>query len=123
MSVKPNILYVDDEQDNLIAFRSLFRRFFNILTANGGQEALDVMQKYPVHLLLSDQRMPKMSGLELCDIVMKKYPHAKRIIITGYSEMAPIEEAIRSGKVAQCITKPWDAEELKRIIVSALSTL
>ena len=121
MNIKPSILYVDDEPDNLIAFRSLFRRFFKVMTAKGGAEALKIMAENQVQLLLSDQRMPKMSGLELCDIVMQKYPQAKRIIITGYSEMGPIEEAIKTGKVAKCIRKPWDVDELKSEINNALS--
>ena len=119
-SVKHNILYVDDEKDNLFAFRSVFRRFFNVMTANGGEEAIEVLKHKSVDLVLSDQRMPNMTGVELCEYVMNNYPKAKRMIVTGYSEKEPIEEAIKHGKVSTLIMKPWNVEELKHLIVSAL---
>lgn len=114
------VLYVDDEQDNLFAFRSVFRRFFKVFTAGGGEEAIELLSKESVDLVLSDQRMPHMSGVELCEYVMNNYPEAKRMIVTGYSDKAPIEAAIREGKISHLISKPWNVEELKEVIVSSL---
>ena len=99
MTAKYNILYVDDEQQNLRAFRAMFRRFFNVYIAEGGSEALEIMKEQPVDLVLSDQRMPRMTGVELCENVMELYPEAVRIIVTGYSEMDPILNAIEEGKI------------------------
>ena len=120
MAEKYNILYVDDEKQNLHAFRAIFRRFFNVFVADGGSEALEILENQPVHLVLSDQRMPSMTGVELCETVMEKYPNAVRIIVTGYSEMTPILNAIKEGKIKQYIMKPWKTQELKTIIESAI---
>ena len=121
MTAKYNILYVDDEQQNLRAFRAMFRRFFNVYIAEGGSEALEIMKEQPVDLVLSDQRMPRMTGVELCENVMELYPEAVRIIVTGYSEMDPILNAIEEGKIRSYIKKPWKTEELKSVIESALA--
>lgn len=120
MAKKYNILYVDDESDNLLAFRSVFRRFFNVFVATGADEAIQVLREHPVHLLLSDQRMPKTTGVELCENVMMTNPDIIRIIVTGYSEMEPIMDAMKTGKVSQYITKPWNVDELKGLIERAL---
>ena len=101
MIQKYNILYVDDETDNLLAFRSVFRRFFNVYTAEGGEEAIKMLEDQPVDLLLSDQRMPSMTGVELCEKVMNSFPKTARIIVTGYSEMQPILDAVKSGKISR----------------------
>ena len=118
---KYHILYVDDEADNLLAFRSVFRRYFDISTATGGQEAMQILKEKPIHLLLSDQRMPNMTGVELCENVMQSHPTMVRIIVTGYSEMKPIEDALEEGKVSKYIMKPWNVSELKDIIEQALA--
>ncbi len=123
MAVKYNILYVDDESDNLLAFRSVFRRFFNIYTAPGGSEALELLQNQPIDLVLSDQRMPQMTGVELLENIMQNYPEMVRMIVTGFSDLKPIEDAIKDGKIVQYIMKPWDVEELKSIIERALRTV
>ena len=121
MKKKYNILYVDDEEDNLLAFRSVFRRFFNVYTATSGDDAIALLARHPVHLILSDQRMPGMTGVELCENVMKSHPESIRMIVTGYSEMKPINEAMEAGKVADCIVKPWNVEELRAVLENALS--
>ena len=118
---KYNILYVDDEADNLLAFRSVFRRYFTVYTANDGNEAIEILKEKPVHLLLSDQRMPQMTGIELCENVMQSHPQMVRMIVTGYSEMKPIKEAMKAGKVSKYIMKPWDVAELKGLIEQALT--
>lgn len=122
MAKKFTVLYVDDEQDNLLAFRSVFRRYFNVFTASGGSEALDLLKDQAVHLVLSDQRMPNMTGIELLDYVNTQYPSIVKMIVTGYSEMEPILTAVEQGRVAQYITKPWKVEELKSILENALHT-
>ena len=120
---KHSILYVDDDADNLLAFRSVFRRFLKVYTANGGDEAIEILKEKPIHLLLSDQRMPKMTGVELCSNVMESHPDTVRIIVTGYSEMQPIMDAMNDGKVARYIMKPWNVEELKGILSRELGAV
>ena len=120
MTAKYNILYVDDEQENLHSFRAIFRRFFNVFVADGGAKGLQILENQSVDLILSDQQMPKMTGVEFCEKVMEKYPDPVRIIVTGYSEMAPINNAIEDGKIERCIKKPWKTRELKAIIEGAL---
>ena len=117
---KFDILYVDDEEDNLLAFRSVFRRFFNVYTVSGAQQAMEFLAERTVDLILSDQRMPGMTGVELCETIMQSHPQSVRMIVTGYSEMQPINAAIESGKIVSCIRKPWDVKELKKILEDAL---
>ncbi len=122
MGKKYNILYVDDEPDNLLAFRSVFRRFFNIFTANGAKEAIELVKQHDIDLILSDQRMPNMTGVELLERIMDDYPQIQRFIVTGYSEMKPIINAVNTGKVSKYIMKPWNVEELKQTLEQALDT-
>ncbi len=120
MAKKINVLYVDDEQQNLLAFRAVFRRFFNVFIASGGPEAIELLDHQPIDLVLSDQRMPAMTGIELCEYVMKKHPSAARIIVTGYSEMEPIHLAIKEGKIRDYVMKPWKTKELRSMIENAI---
>ena len=120
MAEKFNILYVDDEEDNLLAFRSVFRRFFNVYTASGGKEAIELMKQHRIQLVLSDQRMPHMTGVELFDNLIHDYPEVVRMIVTGYSEMKPILQAVEEGRVNHYITKPWNVDNLRGLIQEAL---
>ncbi len=122
MAKKYSILYVDDEADNLLAFRSVFRRFYDVTTAEGGEEALKLLRDRSFDLILSDQRMPEMTGVEFFEAMMENFPTPVRIIVTGYSEMKPINKAMKEGKVAKCITKPWNVEELRKLIQKELES-
>jgi len=122
MTAKPKILYVDDEKDNLFAFRSVFRRFYNVVTAIGATEAIELLENEEIDLVVSDQPMPKMTGVELCKYIMDKHPKSKRMIVTGYSDRRPIEDAIKIGAVAKLIMKQWDVDNLKVEIESVLNT-
>ena len=122
MDEKYHILYVDDEQDNLIAFKAVFRRHYNIHLALNGEEALELLEKSPVDLVISDQRMPKMTGVELLEKVRNSHPEVIRMVLTGYSDVQAIIDAINKGQVYHYITKPWDVNELKVIMNNALET-
>lgn len=110
------ILYVDDESENLFTFRTMFRRFFSIKTAESGNQAIDLLKNEDFDVVLSDQIMPEMTGLELCTYVSKKFPKTRRYIVTGYSEMQPLFQAIDNGIIESIIKKPWDMMELKSLI-------
>ncbi len=116
MTAKYSILYVDDEPQNLFAFQAVFRRFFDIVTAEGGREAIDILQKRKFDIIVSDQRMPSMTGIELCEYAMHNYPSSARLIVTGYSEIEALSQAIREGKIRDYVKKPWNVKEMKDII-------
>ncbi len=122
MEEKYRILYVDDEKDNLTAFKAVLRRYYDILIAQSGEEALKILEEQAVDLVISDQRMPKMTGVELFEQVSVKYPDIIRMVLTGYSDMQSIIDAINKGKVNHFITKPWNVEELRLVLDKALET-
>jgi LytS/YehU family sensor histidine kinase len=113
------ILYVDDEPDNLVTFKATFRRDYNIITSVSGKEALQILDKNTVDLVLTDQRMPEMSGVQLLEKVRDQFPDIVRIIVTGYSDIEAVIGAINNGGVFRYITKPWDERELKMTIENA----
>jgi len=113
------ILYVDDEVNNLISFNASFRREYKILTASGGEEGLQVLNENEVHLVMSDQRMPEMTGVEFLEKVVKQYPETIRMIITGFSDIDAVIGAINKGGVNRYITKPWDEREMRITIENA----
>ena len=119
---KPTVLYVDDEEDNLFVFKSAFRRDYNIFTALSGQEGLEIFKKEKISVIITDQRMPHMTGTQF----LQQIPEdtiAIRMIMTGYSDVESIIDAINTGKVYRYITKPWDKDELKVTIDNALEAL
>jgi two-component system response regulator AtoC len=114
------ILVVDDETDNLDAFRFNFKRVFEIHTAESGDEALKVLAEHDIGVIVSDQRMPKMSGLEFLREARKIRPDAAGIILTAYTDTDVLIESINLGQVYRYITKPWDSKEVKGILTQAL---
>ena len=122
MSTKPKLLYVDDEEDNLIVFKSAFKRHYEVITAQSANDALGILENDRIELLITDQRMPGMTGIELLKSLPDE-PEIMRIILTGFSDIEAVIEAINSGKVYQYVTKPWDKEKLKWTIDKALETL
>lgn len=113
------ILYVDDEVNNLISFNATFRREYKILTAQSGDEGLQVLNENDVHLVLSDQRMPGMLGVDFLEQVFFQYPETIRMIITGFSDIDAVIGAINKGGVNRYITKPWDEREMRITIENA----
>lgn len=118
MSAKSNtiILYVDDEKNNLTAFKAAFRREYQVLLAESGAQALEVLQNQEVHVVIADQRMPVMTGAEFLERVRREFPNPVRMILTGYSDIASVILAINEGGVFRYITKPWQKEELRMAI-------
>ncbi|MEH2237559.1 response regulator [Nostoc sp.] len=120
---KPKILVVDDEPDNLDLLYRTFYRDYKVLRATSGPAALDLLaQEGEVAVIISDQRMPMMSGTEFLSQTATKYPDIIRIILTGYTDVEDLVEAINAGKVFKYVTKPWEAEELKAVVRQALDT-
>ncbi|RMG65575.1 MAG: response regulator [Bacteroidetes bacterium] len=117
----PTILYIDDERQNLIAFKASFRRTYEVLTAQSGEEAIALLDTHPeVEVIISDQRMPSMTGVEFFERILPRHPEPVRMVLTGYSDVQAIIEAINKGQVYYYITKPWNHKELKLIIDKGL---
>jgi len=117
-----NVLYVDDEENNLNSFRAALRRNYNIYTALSGEEGIEILSKTDIHVIVTDQRMPHMTGVQFLQHIPDAQDNVK-IILTGFSDMESIIEAINTGKVYRYITKPWDKDELKITIDNAIETV
>ncbi len=114
------ILVVDDERDNLDAFRFNFQRMFNLHLAEGGDQALELARAHDVAVVVTDQRMPRMTGLELLRKIKDLRPDAVGIIMTAFTDVEVLVEAINLGHIYRYVTKPWDREELRGIVRQAL---
>ncbi|AOM75888.1 response regulator [Pedobacter steynii] len=114
-----NILYVDDEIHNLNAFKASFRRSFNVFTAESAKEAMPILAAHPIQIIITDQRMPQMTGVEFLESILEAYPDPIRILLTGYADIAAVIDAINKGQVYLYITKPWQEDELKLYIEKA----
>jgi len=110
------ILFVDDEQHNLTSFNATFRREYKIFTALSGQEGIEIVKNNNIHLIITDQRMPEMTGIQFLEKIVPEYPHIIRMILTGFSDVEAIINAINTGRVFRYITKPWDENDLRMTI-------
>jgi putative nucleotidyltransferase with HDIG domain len=113
-------MIVDDEPANLRLLERLFRRDYHVITASSGAEALDLLRQHDVSLLLTDQRMPGMTGIELLKRTADMRPHMVRIVITGYTDVASLVEAINCGQVYKYVPKPWNNDELRVTVERAI---
>jgi len=120
---RPKLLVVDDEPDNLDLLYRTFHREYRVLRADNGPAALEILaNEGDVAVIISDQRMPLMSGTEFLSLTAAQYPDIIRIILTGYTDVEDLVEAINSGKVFKYVTKPWNADELKAVVRQAMDT-
>lgn len=113
------VLYVDDEIENLNAFRASFRRYFEIFTAASAEEAVKVLTEQKIHVLITDQKMPGMPGTQLLEHAVKTYPNQARILITAQTDVDSLVYAIQKGHIFDYIRKPWDNDDLQKKIVDA----
>ena len=115
---RPSILVIDDEQDNLDLLQRALHRDFNVLTASSGQQGLDILRENPIEIILADHRMPGMTGVEFLAEAIKTSPASKRVILTGYANIATAVTAVKLGAV-DYMSKPADADD----VAAALLTL
>lgn len=114
---KMKILVVDDEPDNLDLLYRTFRREFRVLRAESGAEALSILEEEgEVAVIISDQRMPEMKGTEFLSKTVPQFPNTVRIILTGFTDVEDLVEAINAGQVYKYITKPWNPNDLKAVV-------
>ena len=116
---KITILYVDDEENNLFSFKATFRIKYQVLVAISGEEALNILGTKKVHIIITDQRMPEMTGVEFLEKVLEKFPDPMRILLTGYADMNAVVDAVNKGKIFHYLAKPWNEEELDMTIQRA----
>jgi DNA-binding NtrC family response regulator len=114
------VLVVDDEPDNLDAFRFNFGRTFKLLPASSGEEALALARQHEVAVIVTDQRMPKMTGLDLLKAAREIRPDAVGIIVTAFTDVDVLIESINLGRIYRYVTKPWDSKELRGILTHAV---
>jgi response regulator RpfG family c-di-GMP phosphodiesterase len=109
---KASVLYVDDEENNLMSFKANFRCNYNIYIALSGKEAIKILESKRVEIIITDQRMPNMTGIEFLEKVLETNPDPMRILLTGYADMNAVIDAINKGKIFHYHAKPWNKEEL-----------
>ena len=116
---KPKVLYVDDEEPNLIVFEARLKDYVDIRVASSGRDALKVMNQEEIPVVISDQVMPEMTGTELLAEVRSRHPYTVRMLMTAYTNFDDVVEAINTGQVTRFIRKPWNAEDVLASIVNA----
>lgn len=119
MNDKIHVLYIDDEDNNLQSFRATLRKDFKIFTAIDADEGLRIAKEEEVHVVIADQRMPGMTGTEFFEELVKFNPDPIRILLTGYSDIASVIDAINKGEVYRFIDKPWNIEQIRNSIKNA----
>jgi response regulator RpfG family c-di-GMP phosphodiesterase len=116
---KHTLLVVDDEMDVCDSVHDLLRREFHVLRARSAEEGLKLMRDNVVHIIMTDQRMPKASGVELLKSIRKGHPQAIRMLFTGYADLDSIIAAINQGHIFKFLKKPWQPEELEQAVREA----
>ncbi|AXQ28455.1 response regulator [Solimonas sp. K1W22B-7] len=119
MTPKPTLLLIDDEERILRSLAMLFRGDYRLHTTTDPHEALAIIGREPVHVIVSDQRMPIMRGAELLRQVREKSPNTMRLLLTGYSELEAVVASVNEGEIFRFINKPWDAAELRDTVRQA----
>lgn len=115
-----SILYVDDEESNLRVFDSVFSRYYNVYTANNGSTAIEMLHQHEIHMIITDQKMPEMTGTDLLEKTLEEFPDIIRIILTGFADIQAIIKAINKCSIYKYITKPYENSEIKEIIDKGL---
>ena len=116
---KINVLYVDDELNNINSFRAAFRKDYNVFTALSGVGGLEILKQHIIHIIITDQRMPDMTGVEFLVEFLKEFPDPVRILLTGYTDINAVIDAVNKGHIYYYLNKPWDEQQLRIIIKNA----
>jgi DNA-binding NtrC family response regulator len=118
---KPRVLYIDDDQANLDSFKANFRDQFTVFTSNTPVQAYNMVADEGIQIVIADHNMPSMSGVEFLESISNDFPSVQRILLTGYSELVPVVEAVNKGKVFRILTKPFNMKEISKMVVEAWS--
>ena len=112
------VLYLDDEEATLFSFKAAFRREFELHPCLEPHQAVRLLDEHDFHVVLSDQRMPRISGVEFFELIMPDHPDVSRVLVTGYADTDAVVDAINKGQVYRFVSKPWNEEELRNVIRS-----
>lgn len=119
---KYSLLYVDDEATNLRVFKSNFRKFFNVYTTEDPLQAIQILKENDIQVIVTDQRMPHMTGTELLEKILPDHPDLIKIILTGFTDIEAIKDGINRCGIYKYITKPWNFDEMKGVLDRAMDT-
>lgn len=117
------VLYLDDEEHNLVSFRAALRRHFPVFTASSAREAVEMMRRNDIPIVVTDQRMPEMTGVQFLEAIIPEFPDTVRMILTGFSDVEAVIRAINTGRVYRYITKPWDEHDLMMTLSGAVELI
>jgi len=120
LASKPKLLLVDDEERILRSLAMLFRLQYDLRTTTDASEALRIVEREPIHVIVSDQKMPLMRGADLLKQVKEKSPHTMRLLLTGYSELDAVVDSVNEGEIFRFLNKPWDAQDLRSTVAQAM---
>lgn len=113
MNDKIKVLYVDDEENNLFSFKAAFRTKYQIYTAISGKDAVEILKQHAdIEVILTDQRMPEMTGVEFLKSILPIFPDPIRVLLTGYADLKASIDAVNEGKIFHYLSKPWNEEEV-----------
>lgn len=116
---KIKILYVDDEENNLQAFKATFRRDYKIFLAISAKVGEEILAKEDIDIIITDQRMPEKTGVEFLESIIPIHPRPIRLLLTGYTDIQAVIDAINKGQVYHYLTKPWEEDYLRTVIKNA----
>lgn len=117
---KIKIIYVDDEENNLFSFKATFRMNYQVFTAISGSQAVQILEEHPdIAVIITDQRMPGMTGVEFLESILDRHPYPMRVLLTGYADINAVVDAVNKGKIFHYLSKPWNEEELDMTIQRA----
>ena len=116
---KINVLYVDDEINNLKTFKANFRNDFNVFIVESPEQGLEVLKNNEIHTVITDQYLKGVSGVDFLQSIIETYPDPMRILLTGYAVIEDIIDAVNKTHIYAYINKPWDKDSLKEVIENA----
>ncbi len=113
------VLYIDDELQNLTVFKASFRHEFEVILANSASEGLRQLEQHDVHIIVADQKMPGITGVQFFESILENYPDTVRILLTGYTDVEDLVDAVNKGQIFRYLRKPWEEDDLRAAIQSA----
>ena len=119
MEEKIKILYVDDEENNLNAFKASFRKIYDIYIASSASEGRKILAENDIEIIMTDQRMPDMTGVEFLESIIEELPEPMRILLSGYTDIQALIDAVNKGQIYRYMNKPWNEQELKMFVTQA----
>ncbi len=119
----PCVVYLDDEEGNRQAFEAAFRKEFKVICVDGATALWNALQEHQVHVLISDQRMPGITGSDVLALVRERYPSVKRMLVTAYADLQAIVDALNRGGVCYYIQKPWEVDQVRKAVLNAFAEI